>query len=249
MAGVGERVSVIAELIRAGVAPELVAKVSEALIEASRTPLKPRQAANRRAYLKRLSILKTTETTEFSSAEIDLKSTENDLIDNQPRAPIRAGVHDPKSLEVSKKERIRASPLSSGGLNGHQTDLSELRSKPKRDTSQADAIVDSFLRQWDAVASQTGLAKCRAVTDRRRSCILARGRDCTEALGFASPETGFVELIAKIRGSPLLLGQTGGNRTWKCSLDWVVNETNFLKIMEGNYAAKPANQPYGSLRL
>ena len=87
---------------------------------------------------------------------------------------------------------------------------------------------------YAVAAKQCGLPAYRAITDRRRSSILARSRDMTDALDFPTPQAGFTELFNKIRGSPLLRGE-GGNRSWRADLDWIINENNCLKIMEGRY--------------
>lgn len=109
------------------------------------------------------------------------------------------------------------------------------RPKAKRDTSEADAVVDDFLDRWAQLASQHRLAGCRAVTNPRQARILARANDLTGVLGFVSVKAGFDDLFARIRGSPFLLGN-GSGRPWKCDIDWVTTESNFIKIMEGKYA-------------
>ena len=114
--------------------------------------------------------------------------------------------------------------------------LGDVVKAPKRRdpiNGHATELVDKFVAGWDAVASNARLPVCRAVSEARRAAILARARNLVEAFDYPTPEAGFVELFAKIRGSPFLLGRTSA---WKCDLDWIVKEANFLKIMEGKYA-------------
>ncbi len=40
--------------------------------------------------------------------------------------------------------------------------------------------------------------------------------------------------MAKVNLSPLLRGESGG---WKASFDWILNPSNLVKIVEGNYDA------------
>lgn len=117
--------------------------------------------------------------------------------------------------------------------------------KSKAKAAEREAIVDQFLDGWDALAAQCGFARCRAVTDARKSKILARAADLRTVFAFDDLSAGFGDVFAKIRASPLLTGQAG--RGWRADLDWVVTESNFLKIMEGKYAAsqKPAGYVNG----
>ena len=43
---------------------------------------------------------------------------------------------------------------------------------------------------------------------------------------------GVQALMTRIRGSPYLRGEVNGFRV---SFDWIVNPSNYQKIMEGNY--------------
>ena len=107
----------------------------------------------------------------------------------------------------------------------------------KNKAENARETVDGFIRGWDSLAASTGLKPCRAVSDKRRSCILARAKDLTSAFDFPDANSGFADLFARIRGSPKLLGRD--KLEWKCDLDWVITESHFLQIMEGKYAPQP----------
>lgn len=124
-----------------------------------------------------------------------------------------------------------------------QNSLSSLSGRDARRKAEGDRIVSLFLEGYDQLALSCGLPRVRAVTDRRRVHVLARARNLTEVLDYPSVEAGFGELFARIRGSPFLTGQQNGSgRHWKADLDWIINESNFLKIMEGRYE-KTAPQP------
>jgi hypothetical protein len=98
-------------------------------------------------------------------------------------------------------------------------------------------IVDWFEGQWNALARTTGLVSIRAMTEPRARAICCRADDLVHALGFADPRSGFVETFNRIRGSPFLRGSSpNGGRSWKCDVDWLLTERNFLKVHEGNYA-------------
>ena len=115
----------------------------------------------------------------------------------------------------------------------------EKKPKQPRQTAEADKIVDSFVAGYDQLAAAVGLARCRAITDKRRAHIVARARDVVTALDYASADDGFRELFEMVRRSPFLCGGSR-DRPWKCDLDWLINESNFLKVLEGKYEK---NQP------
>lgn len=97
-------------------------------------------------------------------------------------------------------------------------------------------IIDWFEGQWNALAQACGLASIRAMTDKRARAIRCRADDLVRALGFPDPRAGFAETFNRIRGSPFLRGASNGGRAWRCDVDWLLTESNFLKLHEGKYA-------------
>lgn len=79
---------------------------------------------------------------------------------------------------------------------------------------------------WNALAADTGLAQVQKLTDARRSKLRARLKDCGGLEGWNAA-------LDKVRSTPGLLGQTGG--TWKANFDFMLQESSFVKLMEGNY--------------
>lgn len=92
------------------------------------------------------------------------------------------------------------------------------------------------LAAWQALASDTPLPSIQRLTDARKKHLRARLADCGGIDGWRSA-------MAKIRGSPFLLGENG--RGWKCDFDWVTKAGNFAKLMEGSYdrAGNPTRAP------
>lgn len=100
-------------------------------------------------------------------------------------------------------------------------------------------IVDWFESQWNALAKAIGLGGIRAMTDKRMRAIRCRADDLVQALGFDDPRIGFTDTFNRIRGSPFLRGASNGARSWRCDVDWLLTESNFLKVHEGKYAQEP----------
>ena len=94
---------------------------------------------------------------------------------------------------------------------------------------------------WNLLASECGLPQIEEIqpNSSREKHALARIREGRD----------FPRAFTKIRGSPWLKGQKGNS---PCTFDWLINPTNFQKIIEGNYdevrkaaGYSGANQAYG----
>jgi hypothetical protein len=71
------------------------------------------------------------------------------------------------------------------------------------------------------------LPKVKALTDSRKKKLKSR---------LSEPAFDYQKAIPMILESDFLLGRTGN---WKASFDWFIeNETNYLKVLEGNYSKK-----------
>lgn len=92
---------------------------------------------------------------------------------------------------------------------------------------------------WNGVAASLGLPQIDAIKagSSRESHAWAR---CREWLGDHDDGLNgmFVQLEARIRGSPFLRGE----RQWACTFDWIVNATNFQKVLDGNYEDRKAQR-------
>jgi hypothetical protein len=85
-----------------------------------------------------------------------------------------------------------------------------------------------FVEAWNDLAGSLSLPQILKLTPKRTRALDLR-------LASYSVDD-CVKVLANIRGSPFLRGETG----WRgCSFDWVLNETNFQKILEGNYNGQP----------
>lgn len=79
----------------------------------------------------------------------------------------------------------------------------------------------------------TGLSRVQKITDARRKSVSARVNDWGEDV--------VRSIFSHVAKSDFLMGRVSG-RDWKASFDWIMNPTNFTKIMEGNYINKSKSQ-------
>ena len=89
---------------------------------------------------------------------------------------------------------------------------------------------DEIKNLWNRVMEETELSTIDGLSETRKRHLKARWNhsDKTKSLEWWEKYFNF------ITESDFLMGRTPG-RKWKASFDWVINESNFLKIKEGNY--------------
>ena len=87
------------------------------------------------------------------------------------------------------------------------------------------------------------LPRVATLTSKRRSWITARWRSVCTTEKVASQADGldlFRGYFSLVRKSPFLMGLKqpgkGHSRTFKADLEWLMNESNFTKVVEGKYA-------------
>ena len=134
--------------------------------------------------------------------------------------------------KISKKQAINAhtrwqkvgkkvNEINAHAVESHcQTDA-----KPMPENKGADEI-RAAVDLWNEFAEAEGLPRAQRITAARKAKIKARLNDCGGLDGWKTA-------LEKVRGSPGLLGRVGGN--WKASLDFLLQESSFTKLMEGIY--------------
>lgn len=142
------------------------------------------------------------------------------------------GTEEREDFECSLRSHssLPDEPADDGDQSSDPVELKAKRQKPE-DTELILDLVD----EWNAEAARLGLPQVLDISSKRQSALRARIRDFP-TFGYENPKSGFRALLAKIRGSPFLLGQTQAN--FRADFDFVTRQSSFLKIMEGNYEAK-----------
>lgn len=214
---------VIAKLIVAGVSPELVAEVAQAIAEAA----KPDPVAEKRRAYDRERKRRGVCTPELPPENLPDK-------ERSPTPP---------------KEINPPLPLTSfAGANGHAVgDLPagseiDLFGKPEPSTkvSRRKPVDDDWMpevgAQWNELAARYRLPQVNDIHKTRQSLLRARLKDLRslEPLTDVEPPAAFRWFFGKIRGSPFLRGDVPGKSS-PATFDWVLNLLNFHKIVDGNY--------------
>ena len=100
--------------------------------------------------------------------------------------------------------------------------------------------VDQVIDAYTTICKS--LPRVTKMTDKRRKMILARLKG-----GFTIDD--FKKAFQKAEASAFLRGETG-RESFKPGIDWLLNESNLVKVLEGNYDDKPGGSygQYGTRR-
>lgn len=140
---------------------------------------------------------------------IDLSSTQQRSRD-QCSSEQRSTQHKPKSHGATAEENPSLEP----SLNRSTRARASIASDEK-------AAVEA----WNSLASEINLPSVQKMTASRKQKLAARLKDCGGLAGWDAA-------LAKIRGSPFCRGDPG---PWKADFDFVLQESSFVKLMEGKY--------------
>jgi hypothetical protein len=93
-------------------------------------------------------------------------------------------------------------------------------------------MADAIVTAWNS--AMTGvLPLVQRLTDKRKKHVIAQIKKYPEMEYWSS-------CFEKVKQSDFL---TGRSTNWKCNFDWVMNENNRTKVMEGNYVNSKTEKP------
>lgn len=98
--------------------------------------------------------------------------------------------------------------------------------------AQAPEVV--AVRMWNAMAEKAGLSQAQKISRRRRAGLERRLKD-------AGGLDGWEVALEKVASSPFMTGNSASG--WRATLDFVLKEDNFTRLMEGNYDPGPRRSP------
>ncbi|NLX87272.1 MAG: hypothetical protein GXY97_09030 [Clostridiales bacterium] len=123
-----------------------------------------------------------------------------------------------------------------GTTQGQQKDTNNKDNKDNKDNKRIN--IDIIIQKYHDLCPS--LPKVRVVTEKRKKLLKAR-------LGKYSISQ-IEDVFRKAEASDFLSGRSG--KWTSCNFDWLLNENNFVKVLEGNYDNKnkplgPENENYG----
>ncbi len=100
-----------------------------------------------------------------------------------------------------------------------------------KDGDEKDGMANAIVTAWNE-ALTTDLPPVHRLTDKRKKHLNAQLKKYPDI-------EHWKEAFAKVKESDFLTGKT---TQWKCNFDWVLNENNRTKVLEGNYANATSQQ-------
>ena len=116
-------------------------------------------------------------------------------------------------------------PPSHGGTPILEPSLEPSGNRNSAQRIKRDSDEEAAVKAWNDLADDLSLPKVQRMTETRKRKLAQRLRDCGGLDGWNAA-------LAKIRGSPLCRGEIG---KWRADFDFVLQESSFVKLMEGKY--------------
>jgi len=82
------------------------------------------------------------------------------------------------------------------------------------------------VRMWNEIAKELGLSQVMKLTKARKARLKARLKDCDGL-------EGWQYALTKMANTPWMIGENA--RGWKANFDFMLQESSFVKLMEGAY--------------
>jgi len=127
---------------------------------------------------------------------------------------------------ASAEKRRKQAVLNDGSTTVQQTFNDRSTSRVDKSREEKSISCQLVADSWNKITSN--LPKIQKLTDARKRAIHSRADSLTE----------FEEVFQKVESSDFLSGRNG---QWLgCGFDWVLKQSNWTKIIEGNYDNKVA---------
>lgn len=124
-------------------------------------------------------------------------------------------------ITVCNYDKFQANNKTEGEQEGKQR-----ANRGQTEGDNKNEVINEVINEGINIYSITGLAQIRKMTEKRKKHLKARIKDCGGL-------EGWLMACEKIKNIKFLHGHN--DRGWKADFDWITNETNFTKIMEGRY--------------
>lgn len=161
--------------------------------------------------------------------EIEAKESEIDKPSKNMSIGVDGGV-DSGVDNVHIENRDKSIENRDKSIELENRDRGESRGeRATKSVALCEANASLIIEAWNGL----GLTALKSITNTRLKLTKARIAD-------HGLDT-FIDTIISIKESPFLLGQNA--KGWMITYDWLVKPNNFVKVLEGNYKPRAAEQP------
>lgn len=143
-------------------------------------------------------------------------------------------VNDNENVNENKNNRANA-PVSESAKDVYKKLLKDLNGQEEKTVwigfrdfinEYKPDFIEPYQEAYNLIAKKYRLPGFEVINDARKRKLKTRVQE---------KSFDFIKILEKIRKSDRLLGKDT-NSSWKVSFDWIIeNQTNYVKILEGNY--------------
>jgi len=217
----------IEDMVRAGVCPSLIGRTAQMLSERNVTTVTDSNAfVTRTKNAERQARYRANKACKESDAE---NSNAFVTDSNVTTVTDSNAFVTPQKIEKEKEKRTKKEKENPPFPKENPLKGSKERFSPL----EIQEAAESFNR----LAESLGLPRCSKLTSKRKQALKARLADCGGLEGWEAA-------LMKIRGSPFLHGKN--DRGWKPSIDFLCQESSFIKLMEGFYDGSTEQNNHGT---
>lgn len=143
---------------------------------------------------------------------------------------IRSDLPVPAKPDAAKPDPIK--PDAYIKLTTTKTDCNKNEEYKKYLALSGDSLPITAVELYNDLAKKIGLSKAQILSPARKKKLNARLKECDGLEGWKAA-------LQNIEQSPFLTG--ANNRNWKADLDFILQPSKFIKIMEGGYSGGGKN--------
>ena len=158
------------------------------------------------------------------------KNKKNGALGGRPRNNAASAIT--QSVTSGMPDETQTEPT--GNLNQELKTKNQQLETKKQDTEKQRLPFSEIQNAWNEILGDD-LGKIRALTDERKKHIKARVNESPKLIDHSK----WVEYFSYISQIDFLMGRgqvnPGTGKPFKANLDWVINQSNMNKILEGKY--------------
>lgn len=148
---------------------------------------------------------------------------------------LEATIYRKRTTEIPQKPSFRVENIGGDDVSGEKsTQRKEKKSKEKKSKEKELVPYETIRDRFNEIC--TSLSKVISITEKRKAKIKARWDELKTVEAFEN-------LFYLTEQSDFLCGR---GKEWRCSFDWLMmNDTNYIKVLEGNYKnQKQSGNPF-----
>lgn len=215
-------------------------EISSKRSEAGRISAKVRNEKKQNEIKTESDSEQNSEEQKYQVSDNEIEQEENETTNTEQtsnKTATKLNKHSTNAEQTSNKSQQKLHTYTYTYTNTDNNILLSNKSvgSPQQKSAKVEQInFDDYKERYNT--GTTLLPKCTAMTEKRKDKLRARVSEFRKYDTTKDPLEVFGEIVERVERSDFASGRTGGSRGWKCSFDWLIeNSSNWVKVIEGNY--------------